>query len=131
MSRHADPLRLLLGQRPMTARQLVENTGLSQPTVSRALAQLGDEVVRFGSGASIQYAIRAYERGLTPLFPVIPAKVSDTKDHGCEPFSGIGKHDPLKNQSGPCSRCIDETNRLFHLVDGGDHLVVACRNHYE
>lgn len=69
MSRHADPLRLLLGQRPMTARQLVENTGLSQPTVSRALAKLGAEIVRFGSRASIQYAIRDYSRGLD-LVPV-------------------------------------------------------------
>lgn len=67
MSRHSDSLRLLLGQRPMTARQLVENTGLSQPTVSRALAQLSEEIVRIGSGTAIQYAIRDYSRGLEEM----------------------------------------------------------------
>ena len=63
MSRHADALRLLLGQGPMTARQLVEKTGLSQPTVSRALASLGDAVLRFGVLPSIQYALRDDARG--------------------------------------------------------------------
>ena len=75
MSRHSDSLRLLLGQSPMTARQLVERTGLSQPTVSRALAALGDEIFRIGAGSSIQYAIRDYSRG----FGAVPInRVSDT-----------------------------------------------------
>ncbi len=37
---------------------------VSQPTVSRALAKLGDEVLRIGSGRSIQYALRDSGRGL-------------------------------------------------------------------
>lgn len=74
MPRHSDILRLILGRGPATARKIVENTGLSQPTVSRALAALGDEIVRIGVGASIQYAVRDYSRG----FGVVPVfRVSD------------------------------------------------------
>lgn len=72
MARHSDSIRLLLAQGPMTARQLVKTTGISQPTVSRALAALGDEVVRIGSGPSIRYALRDTSRGFTsaPIFRV-------------------------------------------------------------
>ena len=56
----------------MAARQVVERTGISQPTVSRALAALGDEVVRIGSGAAIRYALRDTARGFAsvPIFRV-------------------------------------------------------------
>lgn len=56
----------------MTSRQIVENTGISQPTVSRALAGLGDEIVRIGAGASIRYALRDTTRGFAsaPIFRV-------------------------------------------------------------
>lgn len=64
MPAHADRLRLCLGQGPLTARQLVEKLEVSQPTVSRALTALGAEVVRIGSGRSIQYALRDSGRGL-------------------------------------------------------------------
>lgn len=72
MSRHADPIRLLLAQGPLSARQLVEKTGISQPTVSRALAVLGDEVVRIGAGPAIQYALRDAGRATVaaPVFRV-------------------------------------------------------------
>ena len=72
MSRHADSLRLLLAQGPLSARQLVEKTGISQPTVSRALAVLGDEVVRIGAGPAIQYALRDAGRAAVaaPVFRV-------------------------------------------------------------
>ncbi|MEN9480042.1 MAG: hypothetical protein RLZZ298_1437 [Pseudomonadota bacterium] len=54
------------------------------------------------------------------------------KDCLREPFSGIGKPEPLKeNLSGLWSRRIDEVNRLVYLVDGGDLVVVACRYHYD
>lgn len=62
MARHADSIRSLLAIGPMAARQLVETTGLSQPTVSRALAALGNEVLRIGAGPSIQYALRDASR---------------------------------------------------------------------
>lgn len=63
MSRQADSIRLLLARGPMAARQLIENLGVSQPTVSRAIAELGDEIVRIGAGPSIQYALRDNGRG--------------------------------------------------------------------
>jgi hypothetical protein len=37
---------------------------ISQPTVSRALAALGEAIVRSGAGRSIQYALRDVSRGL-------------------------------------------------------------------
>ncbi|MCE1240968.1 MAG: type II toxin-antitoxin system HipA family toxin YjjJ [Azonexaceae bacterium] len=72
MSRHADAIRLLLAQGPLSARQLVEKTGISQPTVSRALAVLGDEVLRIGAGPAIQYALRDAARAAVaaPVFRV-------------------------------------------------------------
>ncbi|MDD2742608.1 MAG: Txe/YoeB family addiction module toxin [Rhodocyclaceae bacterium] len=49
------------------------------------------------------------------------------KDCLREPFSGIGKPEPLKeNLSGLWSRRIDEVNRLVYLMDGGDLVVLAC-----
>jgi toxin YoeB len=49
-----------------------------------------------------------------------------------EPFDGIGKPEPLKeNLSGCWSRRIDETNRLIYLVDKNDLVVIACRYHYD
>lgn len=56
----------------MRARQLVEKIKLSQPTLSRALAALGDEVVRLGAGPSIHYALRDTARGVgdTPVYRV-------------------------------------------------------------
>lgn len=75
MPRHSDSIRLLLGQGPVAARQIVETTGISQPTVSRALAALGDEVVRIGSGSAIRYALRDIARGFAsaPVFRVSDA----------------------------------------------------------
>ena len=72
MSRHADSIRLLLAKGPMAARQLVEKTGISQPTVSRALAALGDEVLRIGAASAIRYALRDTSRGFAsaPIFRV-------------------------------------------------------------
>ena len=64
MSAHADALRLELANGPMRARQLVEKLQLSQPTLSRAITALGDDVVRLGAGPSIQYTLRDHARGI-------------------------------------------------------------------
>jgi toxin YoeB len=49
-----------------------------------------------------------------------------------EPFGGIGKPEPLKeNLSGFWSRRIDDTNRLIYCVDGDNLVVIACRYHYD
>jgi len=68
----ADHLRLSLWQGPQTARQLVEKLKISQPTASRAIAVLGDDIVRIGSGRSIQYALRDAGRGVgdIPIYRV-------------------------------------------------------------
>ena len=54
------------------------------------------------------------------------------KDCLREPFAGIGKPEPLKeNLSGLWSRRIDEVNRLVYLVNNGDLVIIACRYHYD
>ena len=72
MTRYSDSIRLLLGQGLKSARQIIERTGISQPTVSRTLTVLGDEVVRVGAGPSIRYALRDNSRGFdsAPVFRV-------------------------------------------------------------
>jgi hypothetical protein len=69
MSPKAETVRLQLSSGPLSARQLVESTGISQPTVSRALTELGDQLIRIGTGKSIQYALRDTMRGL-PDMPI-------------------------------------------------------------
>jgi hypothetical protein len=69
MTQHADAIRIHLFGGPQSARQLAVSLGISQPTVSRALSQLGDEVVRIGTARSIQYALRDKMRGL-PDIPI-------------------------------------------------------------
>ena len=46
------------------------------------------------------------------------------------PFSGIGKPEPLKNHNGYWSRRIDETNRLVYKQEGDSLIIAACRCHY-
>ena len=69
MSPHAESVRNRLFGGPLTAVQLIEKIGLSQPTISRALRELGDEIVRIGAARSIQYALRETARGL-PDIPI-------------------------------------------------------------
>lgn len=69
MSTHAERLRILLSSGPVSPRVLLEKLGTSQPTLSRALAVLGDDLVRIGSARSIQYALRDPSRGFAS-FPV-------------------------------------------------------------
>ncbi len=54
------------------------------------------------------------------------------KDTLREPFDGIGKPEPLKeNLSGFWSRRIDGTDRLLYCVDAIYLIVIACRYHYQ
>lgn len=75
MASHAESIRLRLAAGPLTARQLTESMGISQPTVSRALGELGDDIVRIGAARSIRYALRDTVRGL----PDIPIHRVDTE----------------------------------------------------
>jgi len=48
-----------------------------------------------------------------------------------DPFSGIGKPEPLKHQlAGYWSRRINEEHRLVYRVDGDLLTIVQCRYHY-
>lgn len=69
MSLHAETIRMRLSNGPLTSRQLFEKIGISQPTISRALTELGYEIVRIGAARSIQYTIRDTTRGL-PDIPI-------------------------------------------------------------
>ncbi len=54
------------------------------------------------------------------------------KDTEREPFSGIGKPEPLRGElSGFWSRRIDECNRLVYRVKGGTLEILSCRGHYD
>lgn len=54
------------------------------------------------------------------------------QDTLCNPFEGIGKPEPLKeNLSGYWSRRIDETNRLVYVVDDDYLTILSCRYHYQ
>ncbi len=69
MSLHIETIRTRLSSGPLPARQLIESIGISQPTFSRALTELGDQIIRFGAARSIQYALRDTTRGL-PNIPI-------------------------------------------------------------
>lgn len=72
MSAHADRLRLMLSRGPARGPDIQSALGISQPTLSRTLAQLGDEVVLMGAGRSRRYALRDRNRGFgeVPVYRV-------------------------------------------------------------
>ena len=54
------------------------------------------------------------------------------KDIRRNPFDGVGKPEPLKNNlSGWWSRRIDETNRIVYYEQDGIIYVVSCLGHYD
>lgn len=67
MPAHADHIRQRLNTGIANAAQLMEMAGISQPTLSRALRAMGDEVVRIGAGKSMHYALRDDMRGLPDI----------------------------------------------------------------
>jgi hypothetical protein len=69
MSTHAETIRFRLSDGPLSARQLIESIGISQPTLSRVLNELRDQIVRIGTARSIRYALRDTTRGL-PDIPI-------------------------------------------------------------
>ncbi len=53
------------------------------------------------------------------------------KDIDRQPFSGIGKPEPLLgNKQGYWSRRIDETNRVIYKVEHDQIVIVQCGGHY-
>jgi hypothetical protein len=67
MSPHAEAIRTRLFNGPQPARHLIDYIGVSQPTISRSLAELGDQIVIIGAARSIQYALRDTTRGLPDI----------------------------------------------------------------
>ena len=67
MPSHLEALRSHLVRGPQSAAQLSDQLGVSQPTVSRALSGLGQELVRVGAARSARYALRDAERGLPDI----------------------------------------------------------------
>jgi toxin YoeB len=48
-----------------------------------------------------------------------------------DPFSGLGKPEPLKHELGGCwSRRINQEHRLVYRVQPGRIRILACRYHY-
>ena len=72
MPTRSDTIRQLLSQGPMKARQLIKIMIISQPTLSRALKYIGDDIVRIGADPSIQYALRDVYRGFrsAPIYRI-------------------------------------------------------------
>ena len=53
------------------------------------------------------------------------------KDAEREPFSGLGKPEPLRGElSGFWSRRIDDYNRLVYRVNNGVLEILSCKGHY-
>lgn len=54
------------------------------------------------------------------------------KDAQRDPFSGIGKPEPLKHDlSGLWSRRINEADRLTYYLNGDILVIIGCKGHYE
>ena len=53
------------------------------------------------------------------------------KDILRQPFSGIGKPEPLKHELKEYwSRRIDDTHRLVYKVSKDDVIIISCKYHY-
>ena len=54
------------------------------------------------------------------------------KDIQRDPFDGIGKPEPLKqNLSGYWSRRITEEHRIVYKMEDDDIIIAQCRGHYD
>lgn len=54
------------------------------------------------------------------------------KDARRDPFSGIGKPEPLKHDlSGMWSRRINDTDRLTYYMENDVLVIVGCKGHYD
>jgi toxin YoeB len=49
-----------------------------------------------------------------------------------QPFSGIGKPEPLKgSKQGYWSRRIDEANRIVYKIENNQIIITQCGGHYD
>ena len=72
MTAHTELLRLRLATGPKSGTQIAKELGISQPTVSRALAAMAGEVMQIGQKKGSRYVLRDTSRGFTdvPVFSV-------------------------------------------------------------
>ena len=72
MPTHVDLLRLRLATGPQSGTQMAKDLGISQPTVSRALATMAGEVMQVGQKKGSRYVLRDAGRGFgdVPVFRV-------------------------------------------------------------
>ena len=72
MPTHTDLLRLYLAAGPQSGTQMANDLGISQPTVSRALATMAGEVLQLGQKKGSRYVLRDTGRGFgdVPVFRV-------------------------------------------------------------
>ena len=65
--------------------------------------------------------------------PKILQRVNEViRDALRNPFAGIGKPEPLKNNlTGWWSRRITQEHRLIYRVEGDSLLIMQCRFHYD
>lgn len=63
-------LRALLKMQPLDAASLSQRLGISQPSVSRLLAQAGADVIRIGAARSTRYALARNIPGLPDELPI-------------------------------------------------------------
>lgn len=72
MPTHVKSLRLRLAAGPQTGTQMAKDMGISQPTATRALAAMGDEVMKIGQKKGSRYVLRDAGRGFgdVPVFRV-------------------------------------------------------------
>lgn len=71
----SDTVIQILRQGPQPARALYERLGVSQPTLSRLISQLGESILRFGKARQTQYALRRKlgSHNTFPLYRVSPS----------------------------------------------------------
>lgn len=67
MNVHADALRRCLATGPKSGTEMAEKIGLSQPTVSRALAAMGDDVIKLGQRKFTRYVLRDRSNGFNDI----------------------------------------------------------------
>ena len=83
----------------------------------------------------IQWAVDAWEDYLywqTQYKKILKRINQLVKDISRNPFEGIGKPEPLKeNLAGFWSRRIDEEHRLVYMVEDDKVLIFSCRGHYD
>lgn len=58
LERHVQAVRQLLRDGPSSGQNIMQTLDISQPTLSRAITAMADDIVRMGAARSIQYALR-------------------------------------------------------------------------